>query len=205
MFEFLFKYPAIVFQKGNFVWLAGWPFWLLIVAILAAAAGLAYLILGRGWSLVKGYRAMVIWGLQASLVALLLLMLWQPALSVSALKSQQNIVAVVVDDSKSMALVEDGTSRKDTAARIVDSDLINQLKKRFQVRLYKTGTGLARINAATELKSADTATHLGEGLKQIANEAGNLPIGAVVLMSSRRAQPIWVCPSRPIRRRSPRS
>ena len=34
---------------------------------------------------------------------MLLLMLWQPALSVTTLRPQQNIVAVVADDSRSMA------------------------------------------------------------------------------------------------------
>ena len=38
------------------------------------------------------------------MAALLLLMLWQPAISVATLKPQQNIVAVVVDDSRSMAI-----------------------------------------------------------------------------------------------------
>ena len=37
MFEFLFKYPASIFHKGQFVLLTPWPLWLLGVAILAAA------------------------------------------------------------------------------------------------------------------------------------------------------------------------
>ena len=114
MFELLFKYPASVFQKGSFVWLAGWPAWLLLVAIAGAFGGLGFLLLRRrNAGVLKGHRAIVIWALQSSLVALLLLLLWQPALSVSALKAQQNIVAVLVDDSKSMALSEDGSSRRD--------------------------------------------------------------------------------------------
>ena len=38
------------------------------------------------------------------LAALLLFLLWHPALSVATLQPQQNIVAVVVDDSSSMAI-----------------------------------------------------------------------------------------------------
>ena len=33
MFEFLFKYPATVFSRGQFVLLAPWPVWLLVVAV----------------------------------------------------------------------------------------------------------------------------------------------------------------------------
>ena len=31
MFEFLFKYPPAIFEKGKFVLLSGWPSWLLVV------------------------------------------------------------------------------------------------------------------------------------------------------------------------------
>ncbi len=32
MFEFLFKYPAAIFSKGDFVLLGGWPKWVLCAA-----------------------------------------------------------------------------------------------------------------------------------------------------------------------------
>ena len=34
MFELLFKYPASLFHKGQFVFLTPWPLWLLAIAIL---------------------------------------------------------------------------------------------------------------------------------------------------------------------------
>ena len=40
MFELLFKYPASIFHKGQFVFLTPWPIWLLAIAILAAAGAL---------------------------------------------------------------------------------------------------------------------------------------------------------------------
>lgn len=185
MFELLFKYPASVFQKGNFVWLAGWPAWLLLVAIAGAFGGLGFLLLRRrNAGVLKGHRAIVIWALQSSLVALLLLLLWQPALSVSALKAQQNIVAVLVDDSKSMALSEDGSTRRDKAVRVLETDgMIAELKKRFQVRVFRTGSNLTRIEKMDELKASETSTQLGASLAQIVGESQNLPIGAVVLLS----------------------
>ena len=185
MFELLFKYPASMFQKGNFVWMAGWSPWLLILAIAGSLGALGYLLQRRRNSRVlKGRRALIIWALQSSLVALLLLLLWQPGWSVSALKAQQNIVAVVVDDSKSMALSEDGSSRRDKAMRVLESDgLIAELKKKFQVRVFKAGSALTRIEKMDELKSNETATQLGSALTQIVGESQNLPIGAVVLLS----------------------
>jgi len=111
MFQFLFKYPLSVFTKGSFVLLAGWPRWALLVGIAAAAAVLGYFLLARRKQLrpsLAGWRAVVLWALQSALLAVLLVMLWQPAVSVAALREQQNIVAVVVDSSRSMALRDAG-------------------------------------------------------------------------------------------------
>ena len=80
---------------------------MLVLLILAAAAGLAWLIrsrLARAAPVMRGWRAWVIWGLQTLLAALLLVLLWQPAITVAELKPQQNIIAVLVDDSRSMAI-----------------------------------------------------------------------------------------------------
>ncbi|MEJ7607172.1 MAG: hypothetical protein WKF37_13125 [Bryobacteraceae bacterium] len=105
MFEFLFKYPAAAFAKGDVVLLGRWPIWLLAVGVLALATLLAYPL----WHKVRkkgqltALKPIAIWLLQTALVALLLLLLWQPALSVATLRPQQNVVAVVIDDSGSMA------------------------------------------------------------------------------------------------------
>ncbi len=42
-------------------------------------------------------------GLQTLLAAFLLVLLWQPAITVAELKPQQNIIAVLVDSSRSTA------------------------------------------------------------------------------------------------------
>jgi hypothetical protein len=39
---------------------------------------------------------------------LLLILLWQPAIMVAELRPQQNIIAVLVDDSRSMAIADTG-------------------------------------------------------------------------------------------------
>src|SRR5579863_2941082 len=137
MFEFLFKYPHSVFSRGSFVLLGGWPKWLLVAAILAAAAGLGLLIRQRakGSVRVAGARPAAVWILQTLLASLLLLMLWHPALSVATLRPQQNIVAIVVDDSSSMAIDDAGGTRRAAAVHVLDSGLISSLQQRFQVRL----------------------------------------------------------------------
>jgi hypothetical protein len=101
MFQFLFKYPIPVFTRGRFVLLSPWPAWVLVALIAVATVGLALVIrwrLGQAAPRLRGWRAWVIWAMQAAVVALLLVLLWQPAMTIGELNSQQNIIALVVDD-----------------------------------------------------------------------------------------------------------
>jgi uncharacterized membrane protein len=186
MFEFLFKYPRTVFAKGSFVLLSQWPVWTLAILLLIAAAGLGWVIWSRRRAIaptMRGPRSAVVWILQSLLVCLLLFLLWQPALSIATLRPQQNIVAVVIDDSKSMSTQEDGHSRKDQVLAALNGGVLNSLKKKFQVRLYRLGDHLERIEAVDKLNASAPATHIGEGLKEVLADSATLPIGAVVLMS----------------------
>jgi hypothetical protein len=90
---------------------------------------------------------------------------------------------VVIDDSKSMSTQEDGHSRKDQALSTLNGGLLNSLKGKFQVRLYRLGDHLERIEKTEQLNAAAPATHIGEGLKEVLADSATLPIGAVVLMS----------------------
>src|SRR5580704_17159355 len=101
MFQFLFKYPTSIFSKGQFVLLGAYPKWLLLLLVFAVAAGLAWLIRARlpqAAAPIRNWRAAVIWFLQFVLATLVLVLLWQPAITIAELKPQQNIIAVLVDD-----------------------------------------------------------------------------------------------------------
>ncbi len=188
MFEFLFKYPRAVFSKGEFVMLGAWPKWVLVIFLLAAAAGLAWLIRSRlpqASPHIRNWKAGAIWLLQFAMAALLLLLLWQPAIMVAELRPQQNIIAVLVDDSRSMAIADNGATRESQAIKTLESGVLDELQKKFQIRLYRADSHLSRIAKLDELKTVASApaTRIGDGLKQLAGEAADLPIGAVLLLS----------------------
>ncbi|MGH9605425.1 MAG: glutamine amidotransferase [Terracidiphilus sp.] len=187
MFQFLFKYPSPVFTKGRYVLLSAWPAWLLPVLIVAAAGGLALLV-GLKWRHaapnLRSWRAWAIWGTQSALVALILLLLWQPAITVSELSSQQNIIAVVVDDSRSMAIADsNGRTREAAALAALQGGILTGLKKRFQTRIYRFGDSLAQADGVQGITPVETATHLGDALKKLAADTADLPVGAVLLLS----------------------
>jgi uncharacterized membrane protein len=182
MFEFLFKYPGAVFHKGQFVLLAPWPVWMLGLGI-AAVAGLLLWHVRRHRGMLTGARPVVVWMLETAMIALLLLLLWHPAISIATLRPQQNVVAVLVDDSRSMAIREGSQTRAAKAAGVLDQKLLAALGQKFQVRLYRFGRDVERIQKTSQLTSAAQASRIGDSLQQVLAESATLPLGAVVLLS----------------------
>jgi uncharacterized membrane protein len=186
MFEFLFKYPRSVYARGQFALLGAWPKWILVLLIIAAAVALAWLIrsrLAQAAPVMRGWRVWIIWGLQTLLAAVLLVLLWQPAITIAELKPQQNIIAVLVDDSRSMAISEDGSTRQAKAVNALQSGILANLNRSFQTRLYRVDDVPARIDSLNELRPNAASTRIGDSLKQLSEETSDLPIGAVVLLS----------------------
>ena len=182
MFELLFKYPASIFHKGHFVLLTPWPLWLLGVGILAAA-GLLFWHVRRNHGMLSGARPIAIWLLETALIALLLFLLWHPALSVATLRPQQNVVAVLVDDSRSMSIADESGTRLARAQSLLNGGLLKSLGDRFQVRLYKFGTDAQRIQKSLEITGTAPATRIGNTLDRVMAESSSLPLGAIVLLT----------------------
>jgi len=186
LFEFLFKYPRSAYMRGQFALLGAWPKWVLVVFILAAGLGLGLLIRSRltqAAPVIRTWRAWVIWSLQTVLAAVILVLLWQPAITVAELKPQQNIIAILIDDSRSMSLADDGAPREAQAVKALESGVLASLNRTFQTRLYRVDDVPARIENLKELHPTAPSTRLGDSLQQLSEETSDLPIGAVILLS----------------------
>ena len=184
MFEFFFKYPLAAFGKGRFVFAGGWPAWLLLVLIAAAGAGL-WLHMRRSPSRLQGRRPRAVWALQFAAAALALLMLWQPGLAVQSLKNRQNVVALLLDTSRSMALGEGGLSRLQQAVAALQGPVLDELEKKFRVRLYAFSGRAERLEslAAEHLPAPGTSSRIGESLANVLRESAAAPLGAVLVVS----------------------
>jgi len=137
MFELFFRYPAKVFSQGNFVLLSGWPRWALGLLLLGAALALGWRIYSRvrlNSESLKYWQVAVIWLLESAVVCLVLILLWQPAMVVAELKPQQNVIAVVIDDSRSMSVAEDGVSREQRAKQVLQNNVLAALQAKFPRR-----------------------------------------------------------------------
>jgi uncharacterized membrane protein len=190
MFDFLFKYPIPVFSQGKFVLLGSWPVWALSLLLVLSAVGLGLMIwsrLPRAAPQISRWRAGTLWLLQFLLIATVLILLWQPAMTVAELASRQNVIAVVLDDSRSMAIADSGPggnqSRELAAKKALTGGVLEGLQKRFQTRIYRLDTSVAQVPGLDAIQPSAAATHLNDSLRQFTSLTSGLPIGAIVLLS----------------------
>ena len=186
MFQFFFKYPRLVFSRGELVLLSGWPRWLLgllLVLTVGALAGLIRARLPQAAPSVRNWRAGVICLLQSSLAALLLDPAPAAGLVISQLEPQKNVIAVVIDDSRSMATTEDGSTRLQRAVKVLEGGVLTDLQKQFQTRVYTLDSKAKRLSSLDGLQADMPMTHISAGLKQLVEETSDVPVGAVVLLS----------------------
>lgn len=184
MFEFFFKYPLAAYRKGEFLFATGWSPWLLVA--LTALAAVALLVYARRVpSRLTGAALWCVWALQVATVALALVLLWQPALGIQSLKSRQNAVAVLVDTSSSMALVEDGLSRLARAATALQERALPALEEKFRVRLYGFSGRPERIRSLQPdaLPPPGASSGVGESVLSVLRESTAVPLGALLVIS----------------------
>jgi hypothetical protein len=184
IFQFLFKYPPVAFERGRLTLASGWPSWLLLLAILAVAAVVG-LYLWRQRARLPLAGRIFVWTAQSVTLAILLLMLWRPALVLSTLVPQRNVLAVLVDDSSSMAMAEGGVPRVEHVRETLadDGSLMAELREKFQVREYSFSDTSRRLASVADLNASGTASRIEGALSEVYGELRHLPLAGVVIVS----------------------
>ncbi len=186
LFQALFTYRPVVFQQGEFRFdVTG--------AALTAAALAAVVMAGA----VITYRSvrhkgrlrdrLVLTALRMLVLALILFCLFRPTLVVRAAVPQQNVVAVLLDDSRSMQIPDwAGKPRGDFVRQQFgspDSPLIKALSERFLVRTFRFSSTANRIESEDGLTFTGSQTRLAPSLEGAREELAGLPVSGVVLVS----------------------
>src|SRR5450631_3697221 len=186
LFRFLFKYPPLMFQQGDFTLGLSRP------VLLAVAGGTALAILAlltyRGVSATDRVRdRVVLVGLRLAALAVLLFCLFRPTLVLKAAVPQQNFLGVLVDDSRSMSIADrDGQTRAAFIQQQLtgpNAKLLAALSQRFVVRLFSFASSSSRVSSAADLKFGGTSTRLGQALERARDELSGLPLAGLVLVS----------------------
>ncbi|KPJ90392.1 MAG: hypothetical protein AMS18_11040 [Gemmatimonas sp. SG8_17] len=112
VFEFLFKYRPVVFERGELIFGMPWPAYVLVPIglILIATPLLGYVrVTGR----VGNLDRVVLAGLRFLALVIVLFCLAQPILVLATVVPQENFLGILIDDSRSMRIADDGRSRSD--------------------------------------------------------------------------------------------
>jgi len=186
LFRFLFKYPPLMFQQGDFGWGLSRP--VLLVVTVGTAIALAALLTYRGISAADRLRDRVILiGLRVAALLVLLVCLFRPTLVLKAAVPQQNFLGVLVDDSRSMSIADrDGQPRSAFVQEQLsgpNARLFAALSQRFVVRFFSFSSSSSRVQTAGDLKFGGTSTRLGQALDRARDELAGLPLAGLVMVS----------------------
>jgi len=150
LLQFLFKYKWSVFAKGD-IRLASGSSRLLLIALVLALGALIYFLYVRPGYRIKSALQIGLILLRASLLVLVALLLMRPVLVVSSVIPQSTSLAVLVDDSRSMQLNDEGgRSRLDAVKALLASNnaFLNGLERKFKVKLYSFSDGTKALAEA---------------------------------------------------------
>jgi len=182
LFELLFKYSRATFERSELVFASGWPIWLLI-ALIAAAAVTVGVTLVRRRSGVGLARLVVLGTLQTLLIAALLVLAWRPALVTQTLRPQENSVAVLLDTSGSMLYGDGSRSRLQEAIDGLSARALPDLKSTFNVSLFSFAGDLIELPSLEQVPAPGPVTHIGDAILSVLRGAQSGAVAAVVLVS----------------------
>ncbi|HKP16786.1 MAG TPA: hypothetical protein VJT85_11985, partial [Gemmatimonadaceae bacterium] len=184
VFTFLFKYPPRVFGRGELVWAPVVPVWLIALAALGALAlvVLAYRQL-RGISRVD---RVVLGAIRAVALVLILACLLRPTEVLSSAVPQRNVLAILLDDSRSMRVADvDGTSRTKAMQNAFSdsSALVRRLSSRYAVRTFRFAAEPSPAPAKTQLDASGGRTDLAAALNGVRSDLAGLPVAGVIVVT----------------------
>jgi len=181
IFEFFFKYKPIVYEKGRLAFqLVGSPAWF-ILFIIAAAAGAYYAY--RNVARDKYSIGLVV--LRAVTFSVLAFIFLRPVLNISTVLPQESYVAVVIDNSESMKIKDDGqVSRSEQLQKQLETtNFFKRLSDKFKVRMYRFDRDAERIEHMGRMNYSGKRTRFESATDLLYQELGTVPLSGVVLIT----------------------
>ena len=182
--QFLFKYPTRVFQRGDFV-LAPVvsP---LILGIGALAALVLVVLMYRRVQSIPLRDRFILGALRALAILLVLACLLRPTVVLSSAVPQRNLLAILLDDSRSMRLADvDGKTRLAAEQTLLSdsSEIVKKLSERFALRFFRFGAAAHPSTGIAGLTGSGTRTDLASALNSTREELAGLPLSGVIVMT----------------------
>ncbi|MGE3520846.1 MAG: hypothetical protein AB7J63_18035, partial [Vicinamibacterales bacterium] len=185
LFTVLFKYPAFVFEQGDFTFAASRSAAAVIAVVVALA--LASFLTYRGIASPGHPRERaVLLALRLGALVLLTFCLLRPSLILRAAVPQQNFLGVLIDDSRSMTIADRGEEPRTAFVQQQlgpDGALAKALSERFVLRYFRFSSSADRLGAPADLKFAGTSTRLGAAIERARDELAGLPLAGLVMVT----------------------
>jgi len=186
IFQALFSYRPIIFEQGDLRLdpsVGSYVAAVLVLGVVIAAVLTLRGTGGRG----RPRDHVVLLTLRVAALAIVLLCLFRPLLVVKAAVAQQNVLGVLLDDSRSMRVPDwNGQPR----GRFIeeqfggpDAPIIKALSERFLVRTFHFSSTALRADGEAGLTFAGSQTRIGEALEAARQELAGLPVAGLVLVT----------------------
>jgi uncharacterized membrane protein len=176
----------VVFDQGELRFAAPAGAWFAALAGLSAVA-VAAVAYQRAPRRLTTRDRLVLTTLRAALVGLLLLCLFRPMLVLRAAVPHQNVIGVLLDDSRSMRIADvDGQPRSAYVQEefgAADRGLRRALGERFTVRTLRFSSGLAAAPTGADLTFSGANTRLAAALDQARQQLAGVPLAGLVVVS----------------------
>ncbi|MGQ0735446.1 MAG: hypothetical protein ACT4QD_17555 [Acidobacteriota bacterium] len=186
LFQLLFEYRPVVFSQGELRF-AAWGAAPVATAAAVIAAGVAVASYRTTGARLRARDRVALAVIRVALVILLAACLFRPVLLVQAAVPQQNFLAVLLDDSRSMQIADHGGGPRAGFVRqefgAPERGILKALSDKFVVRTFRFSTTASRIDAEDDLSFAGSQTRVGVALDGVRQELAGLPLAGVVLVS----------------------
>jgi uncharacterized membrane protein len=184
LFRFFFALSPVVFSQGEYRFAPTTGSYVAAVLVLAGAA-LAVMAYRSGKGRPRDRMALA--GIRIAILAVLLVCLFRPLLVVKAAVPQQNFLAVLLDDSRSMQIADvEGQPRADYLKAefgAPDRGVLQALADRFTVRTFRFSNTPTRTTQESDLTFTGSQSRLGAALSGVRQELAGLPVAGLVMVS----------------------
>jgi uncharacterized membrane protein len=181
IFEFFFKYTPIIYQKGHLAFqLIGSPVWF-IPFVIAAAIGAFF----AYRNVARDKYSIGLVALRALTFSVLAFIFLRPVLNISTVLPQESYLAVVIDNSESMKIKDDGQSSRSELlqAQLESTNFFKRLSDKFKVRTYRFDRDAERIENMGRMTYEGKRTRLESATDLLNQELGTVPLSGVVLIT----------------------
>jgi len=151
------------------------------LGIFLLAAGLAWYSYRTTNPPVSPAKRHLLMGLRTLAFFLLILAISEPVFSLVRSLSKPPVVALLVDTSKSMSLVEEGKRRLEKVKELMGSGLEKELTSQGRVYPFRFSSGLQPLSPSDSLTPTGKGTAIGDALLQTKKElSGENVVGMVI-------------------------